>query len=183
MTLTQTPIEGLVILEPKVFHDSRGYFFESYNDKVFKELTGHEHPFIQDNQARSVKNVLRGLHYQNNPTPQSKLVRVLEGEIWDVAVDIRPGSPTYGQWFGVALSAENKKQLFVPRGFAHGYSVLSDTAEILYKCDNLYDKSAEGGILYKDPSLNIDWKINLEEAIVSDKDVVQPVFAEARIAF
>lgn len=183
MTLTPTPIEGLVILEPRVHPDSRGYFFESYNDRVFKELTGHQHPFIQDNQAKSVKNVLRGLHYQNNPTPQSKLVRVLEGVIWDVAVDIRPGSPTYGQWFGVELSAENKKQLFVPRGFAHGYSVLSDTAEILYKCDNLYDKSAEGGIRYNDPALGIDWKINLDAAIVSDKDLVQPLFAAARIEF
>lgn len=183
MTLTKTPIEGLLVLEPKIYQDSRGYFFESYNDQVFKDLTGHQHPFIQDNQARSVKNVLRGLHYQNNPTPQSKLIRVLEGTIWDVVIDIRKDSPTYGQWFGVELSAENKKQLFVPRGFAHGYSVLSDTAEIFYKCDNLYDKSAEGGIRYNDPALNIDWKINLEAAIVSDKDLVQPLFAEARIAF
>lgn len=183
MNITETPLAGLLVLEPRVFPDSRGYFFESYNDRVFKQLTGHTNAFIQDNQARSVKNVLRGLHYQNNPTPQSKLVRVLEGTIWDVVVDIRPGSETFGEWFGIELSADNKKQLFVPRGFAHGYSVLSDTAEIFYKCDNLYDKSAEGGIRYHDPALNIDWKINLNEAIVSDKDLAQPLFEAAHIAF
>lgn len=183
MNLISTPIEGLVILEPRIFHDSRGYFFESYNYSVFKELTGHAPSFIQDNQARSVMGVLRGLHYQNAPTPQSKLIRVLEGTIWDVVVDIRKESKTFGQWYGVELSAENKKQLFVPRGFAHGYSVLSETAEIFYKCDNLYDKSAEGGIRYNDPALNIDWKINLEEAIVSEKDLEQPMLQYARIVF
>lgn len=183
MKLTTTPIEGLLVLEPKVFNDSRGYFFESYNHQVFKDLTGHQEAFIQDNQARSAKNVLRGLHYQNKPTPQSKLIRVLEGEIWDVVVDIRPGSGTYGQWFGIALSAANKKQLFVPRGFAHGYSVLSETAEIFYKCDNLYDKNVEAGISYRDPALKIDWKIDLQEAIVSEKDLNQPLFREAVIEF
>jgi dTDP-4-dehydrorhamnose 3,5-epimerase len=127
--------------------------------------------------------VLRGLHYQNNPTPQTKLIRVLEGTIWDVVVDIRRGSPTFGQWYGVKLSAENRLQFLVPRGFAHGYSVLSDTAEIMYKCDNLYDKSYEGGIFFNDPALAIDWKIDLAEAIVSDKDKVQPMLQEARIDF
>lgn len=183
MIVTKTPLEGLLILEPKVFYDDRGYFFESFNTKTFTEATQHATPFIQDNQARSVQNVLRGLHYQNNPTPQTKLIRVLEGAIWDVVVDIRPTSATFGQWYGIELTAENKKQFLVPRGFAHGYSVLSDTAEITYKCDNLYDKSAEGGILYNDPSLNIDWRIDLSQAIVSDKDKVQPVMKDARIEF
>ena len=183
MIVTKTPIEGLLVLEPKVFFDDRGYFFESFNTRAFVAATGHTIAFIQDNQARSVQHVLRGLHYQNNPTPQTKLVRALEGAIWDVVVDIRPGSATYGQWFGIELSAENKKQLLVPRGFAHGYSVLSDTAEILYKCDNLYDKSAEGGIAYNDPALNIDWRIDLNDAIVSDKDKVQPMISKARIDF
>ncbi len=183
MTVTKTPLEGLLIIEPKVFSDDRGYFFESFNAKVFIEATGHGLPFIQDNQARSVQNVLRGLHYQNNPTPQTKLVRALEGTIWDVVVDLRKESKTFGQWYGIELSAENKKQFLVPRGFAHGYSVLSDTAEIMYKCDNLYDKSAEGGVLYNDPALNIDWKIDVKNAIVSEKDVVQPLMKDARIDF
>lgn len=183
MNVIKTPIEGLLILEPKVFYDDRGYFFESFSQKVFESATGHPIPFIQDNQARSVQNVLRGLHYQNNPTPQTKLIRTLVGTIWDVVVDLRPGSNTYGQWYGVELSAENKRQFLVPRGFAHGYSVLSDVSEILYKCDNYYDKGSEGGILYNDPSLNIDWKINLEEAIISEKDQVQPLLKDARIAF
>lgn len=183
MIITKTPFEGLLIIEPKVFGDDRGYFFESYNAKAFVEATGHQLPFIQDNQARSVQNVLRGLHYQNNPTPQTKLIRALEGIIWDVVVDIRKGSSTYGQWYGIELSAENKKQFLVPRGFAHGYSVLSDTAEILYKCDNLYNKDAEGGISYNDPALKIDWKIDLSKAIVSEKDVVQPMMADAIIDF
>jgi dTDP-4-dehydrorhamnose 3,5-epimerase len=183
MTVTKTPLEGLLILEPKVFNDDRGYFFEAFNSKTFIEATGHNIPFIQDNQARSVQNVLRGLHYQNNPTPQTKLIRVLEGAIWDVVVDIRPTSKTFGQWYGIELSAQNKKQFLVPRGFAHGYSVLSDTAEIMYKCDNLYDKSAEGGVLYNDPALNIDWRIDLSKAIVSEKDVVQPLLKDAIINF
>lgn len=183
MKLTKTPIEGLLIIEPRVFFDDRGYFFESFNAKAFAEQTGHSIPFVQDNQARSSYGVLRGLHYQNNPTPQSKLIRVLEGTIWDVVVDIRKGSATYGSWYGIELSAENRLQFLVPRGFAHGYSVLSETAEILYKCDNFYDKSAEGGIAFNDPALNIDWKIDQSKAIVSDKDKVQPMLSEARIDF
>jgi dTDP-4-dehydrorhamnose 3,5-epimerase len=183
MKVTQTGIEGLLILEPNVFYDDRGYFFESFNWQRFQDATGHTTPFIQDNQARSSQGVLRGLHYQNDPTPQTKLVRALEGSIWDVVVDIRPGSATYGKWFGVELTAQNKKQLLVPRGFAHGYSVLSDTAEILYKCDNLYDKSAEGGIKYDDPALGIEWKIDAANAIISEKDKVQPMMKDARIAF
>ncbi len=183
MKLTQTPIDGLLIIEPRVFFDDRGYFFESFNAQSFSQLTGHDIPFVQDNQAKSVRGVLRGLHYQNDPTPQTKLIRVLEGAIWDVVVDIREGSATYGQWYGIELSSENRLQFLVPRGFAHGYSVLSDTAEILYKCDNFYDKSAEGGIAYNDPALAIDWKIDLAEAIVSEKDKVQPMMQDAVIRF
>ncbi len=183
MKLTRTDIEGLIVIEPRVFFDDRGYFFESFNWIQFSELTGHHIPFIQDNQARSVKHVVRGLHYQNNPTPQTKLIRVLEGAIWDVVVDIRPDSSTYGEWYGVELSAENRLQFLVPRGFAHGYSVLSETAEILYKCDNYYDKSSEGGIAFNDPALNIDWKIDPAMAIISGKDKVQPLLKDAVISF
>ena len=183
MTVTQTPFEGLLIIEPKVFYDDRGYFFESFNDQQFRKDTDFAGTFVQDNQARSVQNVLRGLHYQNNPTAQTKLLRVLEGTIWDVVVDMRKDSKTYGQWYGVELSSLNKRQFLVPRGFAHGYSVLSDTAEILYKCDNFYDKSAEGGVLYNDPALKIDWHIDLAQAIVSDKDRVQPLFVDAASNF
>lgn len=178
MKITQTPIEGLLILEPRVFYDDRGYFFESFNEKVFREETGHTIPFIQDNQARSSRNVLRGLHFQKAPYAQTKLLRVLEGSIWDVAVDLRKDSKTYGRWYGVELSAENKLQFLVPRGFAHGYAVLSETAEVLYKCDNAYHKMSEGGVRYDDPELNIDWKIDLRNALVSEKDLVQPLLRE-----
>lgn len=183
MNIITTPLEGLLIIEPRVFNDDRGYFFESFNWKVFSEKTGHDIPFVQDNQARSCRNVLRGLHYQNNPTPQTKLVRVLEGAIWDVVVDLRKDSATFGRWYGVELSAENKRQFLVPRGFAHGYSVLTETSEVMYKCDNYYDKASEGGILYSDPALNIDWKISMAEAIVSDKDKIQPLMKDAIIHF
>lgn len=183
MNVITTPFEGLLILEPRVFNDDRGYFFESFNEQTLHQHTGFTNKFIQDNQARSVKNVLRGLHYQNEPTPQTKLIRALEGVIWDVVVDLRPGSKTYGQWYGVELSAENKRQFLIPRGFAHGYAVLSDTAEVFYKCDNFYDKSAEGGVYYADPVLNIDWKIDLKDAIVSEKDHKQPLLKDAVINF
>src|ERR1039458_2990146 len=176
MTVITTPLEGLIILEPRVHEDDRGYFFESYNMQVLAANSGYTTPFVQDNQARSVKNVLRGLHYQNTPTPQAKLIRVLEGSIWDVAVDIRKNSKTYKQWFGIELSADNKRQLLIPHGFAHGYAVLSDTAEVFYKCDNYYNKSTEAGIFFSDPELAIDWKINVHEAIISDKDTKQPLF-------
>lgn len=176
-------MEGLLIIEPRVFADERGYFFESFNWVQFSELTRHHIPFIQDNQARSVKNVVRGLHYQNNPTPQSKLIRVLEGAIWDVVVDIRKDSTTYGKWYGIELSADNKLQLLIPRGFAHGYSVISDTAEIIYKCDNYYDKGSEAGIAFDDPVLGIDWKVDRGNAIVSEKDKVQPRMEAAVIDF
>lgn len=179
MNVIKTPIEGLLVIEPRVFNDDRGYFYESYNAKAFEAATGFKNTFVQDNQARSSKNVLRGLHYQNAPTAQTKLIRAIEGVIWDVVVDLRKDSATFGQWYGVELSLENKRQLLVPRGFAHGYSVLSDNAEVFYKCDEFYNKASEGGVLYNDPSLNIDWKIDLSQALVSDKDKVQPLLKDA----
>lgn len=183
MNVITTPFEGLFILEPRVFGDERGYFFESFNEQVFEQATGFRNKFVQDNQARSVKNVLRGLHYQNEPIAQTKLIRCLSGSIWDVVVDLRKDSATYKQWYGVELSDENKRQFLVPRGFAHGYSVLSDSAEVFYKCDNFYSKENEGGVLYNDPSLGIDWKINLSDAIVSDKDKVQTLLVDCNSRF
>jgi len=168
--ITTTSIPDVFIFEPRVFHDDRGYFFESFNNSTFAAETGLDITFIQDNQAASVKNVLRGLHFQKPPYAQTKLVRVLQGAIWDIVVDIRKESPHFGKWVGVELSAENKRQLFVPKGFAHGYAVLSNTAEVFYKCDNLYHKESESGILFNDPALQIDWKINLQDAILSEKD-------------
>lgn len=179
MPFIDTEIEGLKVFEPKVWGDERGYFYESYNYNTFK-AAGIDAQFVQDNQARSVFGVLRGLHYQVPPFAQAKLVRVIEGEVLDVVVDIREDSPTYGKTFSVLLSAENKKQLFVPRGFAHGYVVLSETAEFFYKCDNFYSKESEGSILYKDPTLNIDWKIDLDKAILSEKDNYNSLFGEHR---
>lgn len=175
MPFIETPIEGLLLFEPKVWEDDRGYFFEAYNENVFS-AAGISANFVQDNQARSTFGVLRGLHYQLPPFAQAKLVRMLEGEVLDVAVDIREGSPTYGQWYSVRLSAENKRQLFIPRGFAHGYVVLSETAEFFYKCDNFYAKEQEGALLYNDPQLNIDWQIDLDQVILSDKDRESPPF-------
>jgi dTDP-4-dehydrorhamnose 3,5-epimerase len=183
MTVTHTPMEGLLILEPKIFRDDRGYFMESYNKVILESNAGYSTAFVQDNQAQSVKNVLRGLHYQNQPAPQAKMIRVLSGSIWDVVVDIRKNSKTYKQWYGIELSAENNRQFLIPHGFAHGYSVLSDTAEVFYKCDNYYNKGTEGGIFYNDPELNIDWKIDLEHAIVSEKDMKQPLFKDAWMTF
>jgi len=175
-------IAGLVIVEPTVFEDSRGYFFESYNESQFKQA-GITADFVQDNQSRSSYGVIRGLHYQQPPHAQAKLVRVLHGAILDVAVDIRKASPTYGQHFAIELSAENKKQLYLPEGFAHGFSVLSDIAVVLYKCNAFYNKSSEGGILYNDPQLNIDWRIKESEAIISDKDAQLPLFVNSHSSF
>ena len=173
MKIEETYIKDLVIVEPIIFGDERGYFFESYNKTKFADL-GIETDFVQDNQSFSKRGTLRGLHYQNPPFAQTKLIRVLEGEIIDVVVDLRKESPTYGKSFSIVLSGENKKQLLVPQGFAHGFSVLSETASVLYKCDEFYNKDSEGGIKYDDPSLNIDWGINLEEALVSEKDLILP---------
>jgi dTDP-4-dehydrorhamnose 3,5-epimerase len=178
MPFLETGIKGLVVYEPRIFNDDRGYFFESFSQRVF-ESEGYTMNWVQDNQARSCYGVIRGLHYQNEPYAQTKLIRALEGSILDVVVDIRKGSLTYGKVFTVELSAENKKQLLVPRGFAHGYSVLSETAEILYKCDAFYHKDSEGGIRYDDPALNIDWGIPAEKALLSPKDLVLPTLAEA----
>ena len=169
MTLTETELKGLFIIEPKVFSDSRGYFMETYNSNVFKDA-GINNIWIQDNQSRSTYGVIRGLHFQTNPKAQAKLVRVLEGKILDVAVDLRKESKTFGEWFSIELSAENKKQLLVPRGFAHGFSVLSKNATVFYKCDNLYSPESEMSINVFDKTLNIDWKIEENEAIISEKD-------------
>jgi dTDP-4-dehydrorhamnose 3,5-epimerase len=172
---TETGIEGLIIFEPKVWGDDRGYFFESYNYDVFRKA-GINSIFVQDNQSRSTRGVLRGLHYQRGAYAQAKLVRCIEGEVLDVVVDIREGSPTYGQSMSILLSAENKKQLYIPRGFAHGFLVLSETAEFFYKCDNFYSKESEGGVLFNDPALNIDWQFDLSLALLSEKDKVNPTF-------
>jgi dTDP-4-dehydrorhamnose 3,5-epimerase len=177
MTIVKTIIQELVIINPTVFEDSRGYFFEAYNQAKFHE-NGIMYDFIQDNQSFSKRGVIRGLHLQINPFAQAKLVRVLQGEILDVAVDLRKNSPTYGQHVSVVLSAENKKQLMVPHGFAHGFSVLSETASVMYKVDQLYHKDSERGIRYDDATLNIDWQVNPEEVIVSEKDLVLPGFKE-----
>ena len=182
MTLETTTIQDLVIINPAVFHDDRGYFFEAYNKSKFSDL-GITIDFVQDNQSFSKKGTLRGLHYQNPPFAQTKLVRVLQGEIVDVAVDLRKDSPTYGKHFSVLLSAENKKQLLVPQGFAHGFSVISETAVVLYKCDQYYNKQSEGGIRFDDAQLNIDWGMDLKDAIVSDKDLILPDFVSCNSTF
>ncbi len=173
MPFIKTQFSGLLIYEPRVFEDSRGYFFESYNKNVFSN-EGVEINFVQDNQASSSFGVIRGLHFQKEPYAQSKLIRALSGAIIDVAVDIRENSPTYGKAYTILLSAENKKQLLVPKGFAHGYSVISETAEVAYKCDEFYHKEAEGGIAWNDPALNIDWQIPVAQVLVSEKDQNYP---------
>ena len=177
MTIEITNINDLVIINPTVFPDDRGYFFEAYNKAKFHE-NGIMYDFIQDNQSFSRRGVIRGLHLQVNPFAQAKLVRVLQGEILDVAVDLRKNSSTYGQHFSVVLSAENKKQLMVPHGFGHGFSVLSETASVMYKVDQLYHKDSERGIRYNDPTLGIDWQVNPDEVIVSEKDLILPSFKE-----
>lgn len=182
MPFTPTNIPGLLVFEPPVFSDNRGYFFESFNTKVFEEA-GITAPFVQDNQSKSVKGVLRGLHYQLSPMAQAKLVRVVSGEVLDVAVDIRQGSPTYLQHFSLLLTADNKKQLYIPRGFAHGFVVLSETAEFVYKCDNFYSKEHDAGIRFDDPTLAINWQIDLNNVIVSDKDQNLPLLSDSRNNF
>ena len=179
MPFIDTPLDGLKVFIPKVWEDERGYFFESFNQNLF-EQGGVIATFVQDNQARSSFGVLRGLHYQVEPYAQAKLVRVLQGEVLDVAVDIRDGSPTYGQSYTLVLSAENRRQLFIPQGFAHGYVVLSETAEFFYKCDNYYSKEHEGGIRFDDPTLDIDWEIDRKEAVLSERDKKLPLFGEHR---
>lgn len=182
MKLLETPIKDLLIIEPQIFKDSRGYFFEGYNQE--KLIKGGVHiNFVQDNQSRSSYGVVRGLHFQRNPKAQTKLVRVLEGAIYDVAVDCRKGSPSFGKWFGVELSSENNRQLLVPKGFAHGFSVLSKNATVFYKCDEFYAPESDAGIAYNDPFLNIDWKIQKENMILSEKDLKLSDFNNAKFNF
>lgn len=176
MKAEATSIEGCYILEPNLFTDKRGYFFESFNQQKFEEIIGTAINFVQDNQSKSSKGVLRGLHYQKGTFAQAKLVRVLEGEVLDVVVDLRIDSATYKNVFVTTLSQENKKQLFIPRGCAHGFLTLSDSATFFYKCDNLYNKEAEAGIRYDDPELAIDWKLAKHELIISEKDMILPYF-------
>jgi dTDP-4-dehydrorhamnose 3,5-epimerase len=182
MNVIETSIQGLFVIEPKVFEDKRGYFFESFN-QLKLEKAGINYKFVQVNQSKSSFGVLRGLHYQLEPKSQTKLVRVLEGEIYDIAVDVRKGSPTFGQWYGLELSAENKKQLLIPKGFAHGFSVLSETAIVSYKCDEYYAPEYDAGIIYNDPELNIDWKISSEKLLLSEKDGKLPLFRDAENNF
>lgn len=173
MNFISTDIENLIIVEPKIFKDSRGYFFESYNKKHFTER-GLDYNFLQDNESYSSFGTLRGLHFQTGAFAQAKLVRVTEGMVWDVAVDLRPSSITYKNWFGVNLSSENKRMLLIPRGFAHGFIVLSSNATFSYKVDNHYSQENESGIAWNDSTLNIDWKLPLQDIILSDKDSKLP---------
>ncbi|WP_298301912.1 dTDP-4-dehydrorhamnose 3,5-epimerase [Hydrotalea sp.] len=179
MKTTATPLRDCYLIEDTVFADERGYFFESFNQQTFLEQTGLDVCFVQDNQSASVKGVLRGLHFQKGGHAQAKLVRVLQGKVLDIAVDMRKDSPGFGQYFAVELTAENHLQLFVPRGFAHGFVVLSAQAVFFYKCDNYYQKAAEGGILFNDPTLHIDWQLPATELIISAKDKVLPGWEEA----
>lgn len=183
MNFIPTKLEGCFIIEPKVILDERGYFMESFNEKTFQEGVEQKVHFVQDNQSVSKKGVLRGLHYQTGEHAQAKLVRVLKGEVLDVAVDIRPNSKTYGQYEAVLLSDKNQLQFFVPRGFAHGFLVLSNTATFFYKCDNFYNKESEGGIIFNDKSINIDWKFPLNDLIISEKDKIQPSIENAKKAW
>ena len=178
MKIKETPLKDCYIIEPTIFEDDRGYFFEKYNEKKFEEITGLNGHFVQDNISKSSYGVLRGLHLQKGEHAQAKLVSCLEGKVFDVAVDLREDSPTFGKWFGIELTPENKLQLYVPRGFGHGFSVLSDTAVFAYKCDNFYNKESEGGVLWNDENINVNWQLPLEDVILSDKDAVLTKFEE-----
>ena len=181
MKITKTPLDGCIIIEPNVFVDKRGYFLESFNQKQFEAAINQKVEFIQDNESFSTKGVLRGLHYQRGKFAQAKLVRVINGEVLDVAVDLRQNSPTFGKHAAIKLTHNNKKQLFVPRGFAHGFVVLSETAIFSYKCDNYYNKSSEAGIIFNDKTLSIDWQIPADEIIVSEKDLALPNLQNASL--
>lgn len=183
MNFIPTKLEGCFIIEPKIILDERGYFMESFIENIFQKGIDQKVHFVQDNQSFSTKGVLRGLHYQVGEHAQAKLVRVLHGEVLDVAVDIRPESATFGQYEAVLLSGENQRQFFVPRGFAHGFLVLSETATFFYKCDNFYNKDSEGGIIYNDTTINIDWQFPSDELIISEKDKVLPNLHNARKAW
>lgn len=182
MKIIETPIPGLFVIEPRVFADERGYFFESFSEKKFVE-NGLIARYYQDNESKSRRGVIRGLHYQLAPYSQTKLIRVIHGTVYDVAVDLRQGSPTFGQWYGLEVSADRKNQLYIPKGFAHGFSVLSDYAIFSYKCDELYNPAAERGIRVDDPTLNIDWQVPVEEAVISEKDQKNKFLAEAEMNF
>ena len=176
MKIFKTPLDGCIVLFPTLFSDDRGSFYEAYKKTILDDILGYKLEFVQDNESFSSKGVLRGLHFQKGVYAQAKLVRVVQGAVLDVAVDLRLKSPTYGQHFSIELSSENKKQLFIPRGFAHGFVVLSDTALFSYKCDNYYNKASESGIIYNDPTLNIDWKLPDEQLQLSKKDLELPQF-------
>lgn len=180
MNLVKTNLQGCFIIEPKVFNDSRGYFFESFNQQKFKSLTGLTPNFVQDNESVSTKGVLRGLHFQIGKHAQAKLMRVIQGTVLDIVVDLRKQSPTFGEFISTELSEENKKQMYVPRGFAHGFVVLSDTAVFSYKCDNFYNKASERGVLFSDSNLNIDWKLPHDELIISEKDLALPTLNQVQ---
>ena len=182
MPFIETGFPGLKVFEPKIFADNRGYFFETFNENTFKEA-GIDSRFVQDNESKSQYGVVRGLHYQLNPFAQAKLVRVINGEVLDAVVDIRRGSPTYGQKYEILLTGENKRQLFIPRGFAHGFSVLKDETVFCYKCDNIYNKESEGGILLTDPAVNIDWQVPADKMLLSEKDLANPQFKDCRNNF
>lgn len=183
MNFIPTKLQGCFIIEPKIINDERGYFMESFNETTFENGIGQKVHFVQDNQSFSTKGVLRGLHYQVGDHAQAKLVRVLQGEVLDVAVDIRPESETFGHYESVVLSGENQTQFFVPRGFAHGFLVLSETATFFYKCDNFYNKASEGGIIFNDQKINIDWQFESEKLLISEKDLVQPLLKNSRKAW
>ena len=176
MQIEETKLKGCFVVKPNVFKDERGYFFESFNQKIFEEATGNKTFFVQDNQSFSTYGTMRGLHFQQGEFAQAKLVRAIQGAVLDVAVDLRKNSSTYGEHFSIELSAENFLQLYIPRGFAHGFSVLSETAIFAFKCDNYYNKSSEGGIRFDDKTLNIDWQIPADKIIVSEKDRLLPLF-------
>jgi len=182
MEIQETGIEGLLVIRPRVFQDERGYFFESYNDRELRNQ-GLHYTWVQDNQSKSVYGVIRGLHFQLEPYAQTKLVRVLSGKILDVAVDLRKGSPTYGKWKSLILSEDNFLQLLIPKGFAHGFSVLSETAVVFYKCDQFYHPASDKGIRYDDPALAIDWQVTQEKIIISEKDRNLPLLEEADLNF
>ena len=182
MEIIKTPIQDLIIINPRVFNDARGFFCETYNAQRYQEA-GITQNFCQDNMSKSSYGVVRGLHYQLNPHSQSKLVSVVQGAVWDVAVDLRKDSPTFGQWYGVELTEENHLQFLIPQGFAHGFSVLSETAVFTYKCDDFYSPTLERGLAYNDPALNIDWKIPADKAVISEKDTKHPFLKDAEINF
>lgn len=182
MNVIKTDLDGVVIIEPRIFNDDRGYFFESFSERDFFANVREIH-FVQDNESKSSYGVLRGLHFQKPPFAQSKLVRVIKGAVLDVAVDIRVGSPTFGKYVAVELSADNHRQFFIPRGFAHGFSVLSDEVIFQYKCDNFYAPKYEGAIAWNDPSLNIDWRIPADDVVLSEKDKKHPLLKDAEWLF